>query len=253
MYVITGGGSGIGRALAHALVLRGQEVLVVGRREDALRETAAFSPLITICCTPIDTEEGRQQLLMALNNHEKLDGLIHNAGRVDPITPLGSIKESDWQQTMAVNLHAPLFLTQQLLSKLEKSRVLHIGTGAAHFPIASWAAYCVSKAGLAMLTRCWQLESSNTAFASVMPGIVDTDMQAVIRHSHTMEVDKLDFFKTLQKENRLLKPAAVAHFLTWLLLDIDREEFVSKEWDIYDSTYHSRWLSTPHVIPHWEN
>jgi len=147
------------------------------------------------------------------------------------------------------NIDAPLFLTQLLLNKLSNGRVLNISSGAAHFPVTGWAAYCVSKAALSMLTRCWQLESSQIAFASVMPGIIDTSMQAKIRSAKNMSPEKLDFFKRLKQDNLLLAPATVAAFLCWLLLDIDTSNYVSKEWDIYDTSHHSAWLVPPNIVP----
>lgn len=103
-----------------------------------------------------------------------------------------------------------------------------------------------------MLTRCWQLEEKGIAFASVMPGIIDTPMQAVIREADHMEDEKQDFFKTLKTEERLLDPMTVALFLTWLLIDIPKDQYVGQEWDIYDSSHHSAWLKPPHTVPHWE-
>jgi len=100
-----------------------------------------------------------------------------------------------------------------------------------------------------MLTRCWQLECSDMAFASVMPGIIDTDMQAVIRQASHMDQAKIDFFIRLKRNNQLLSPATVAIFLCWLLLDIDKTQYVSQEWDIYDQTHHQAWLVPPHIVP----
>ncbi|KTC86318.1 SDR family NAD(P)-dependent oxidoreductase [Legionella brunensis] len=252
MFVVTGGGSGIGRALAQVLAKRGKKVLVVGRREELLKETAAFSPLISFFCADISTDEGRQKLATLLQPAISIEGLIHNAGTIEPIAPIANIDESSWQQTLATNLNAPLFLTQLLLSKLKHGRVLHIGSGAAYFPVTGWAAYCVSKAALSMLTRCWQLESPNVAFASVMPGIIDTDMQALIRGAQFMDEEKRHFFHVLKAEGRLLTTETVALFLNWLLLELDKEQFISKEWDIYDKSHHQFWLSPPHKVPEWE-
>ena len=254
MFVITGGGSGIGRALAHELAKRKKKVKIIGRRQAMLEETAAFSPLITYCCADVSDEKGRQQIVANLKSTSSLQGLIHNAGIVDPITPLAKLCESDWQHTLATNLTAPLFLTQQLLDQLKHGRILHIGSGAAHFPVSAWAAYCVSKAGLAMLTRCWQLEleGTDTAVASVMPGIIDTDMQAVIRKAESMESMKLQFFHRLFTEKKLISADTVAQFLAWLLLTIPPKEYVSKEWDIYDKSHHSAWLKSPHCVPDLE-
>lgn len=252
MFVVSGGGSGIGRALALALASRGKEVLIVGRRLSLLQETAASSPLISFCASDLSTSEGRTKLLSLLAKQERLEGLVHNAGTIDPIAPIATIKEQDWQRALDLNLNAPLFLTQSLLGKLTQGRVLHMGSAVAYFPIAAWAAYCTSKAALSMLTRCWQLESKEVAFASVMPGIIDTDMQALIRQSNSMAENNLQFYKTLKQENRLLMPATVACFLTWLLLDVPRDEYAAQEWDIYDTAHHASWLQAPHTVPSWE-
>jgi NAD(P)-dependent dehydrogenase (short-subunit alcohol dehydrogenase family) len=99
-----------------------------------------------------------------------------------------------------------------------------------------------------MLTRCWQLENDAVAFTCVMPGIVDTSMQEKIRASSHMESKKIDFFKQLKEEHHLLLPETVGLFLTWLLLDISKKDYVSQEWDIYDKTHHETWVKPPHVV-----
>ena len=252
MFVVTGGGSGIGRALAHALARRDKPVLVIGRREQLLIETAECSPLINYLCADVSTHDGRKLIANHLNNVQCITGLIHNAGIIDPILSISAIDESSWRRVMATNLDAPLFLSQLLYDKLINGRVLHIGSGAAHFPVAGWAAYCASKAALAMLTRCWQLESERVAFASVMPGIIDTEMQEQIRDASHMDAEKIDFFRRLKHEKQLISPATVALFLCWMLLDTEKMRYVSKEWDIYDQTHHHEWLVSPHCVPSWE-
>lgn len=253
MFVVTGGGSGIGRALAHALATRDKDVLIVGRREACLIETAAYSPLISYVCADISSNAGRKQVAQRLKKVTAIPALIHNAGTIEPILPITAIGESAWRQAMATNLEAPLFLTQLLHESLIDGRVLNIGSGAAHFPIMGWAAYCVSKAALSMLTRCFQLESHRIAFASVMPGIIDTDMQAMIRQASHMDATKLAFFKRLQRHDQLLTPETVAHFLAWLLLDVSASDYVSKEWDIYDKTHQELWLKPPYHVPTWSD
>lgn len=252
MFVVTGGATGIGRALTQALTARSQEVLIVGRREPLLEEVAKTSPLINYVVADVSTTLGREKIVEALSTRQHLSGLIHNAGIVTPIAPLKQITAPLWHQAIATNLDAPLFLTQALYSQLVGGRVLHIGSAVAHFAVKTWGAYCVSKAALFMLMQCWQLESEDIAFSSVMPGIIDTDMQALIRAAAHMDTDKQQFFKDLQHNNQLLSPHTVALFLAWLLLDASREEFVSKEWDIYDEVHHSSWLEAEHHVPKWE-
>jgi len=252
MYIVTGGGQGIGRALAFALANRDQTVLIVGRHEKTLVETAALSPNIDYLCADVTSAADRERLAQHVATTPSIQGLIHNAGIIDPIVPITDISETAWHHCLATNLDAPLFLTQLFSDKLAQGRVLHIGSGAAHFPVAGWAAYCVSKAALAMLTRCWQLESRSIAFASVMPGIIDTQMQQEIRQAQHMDPAKQDFFKRLKQSEQLLSPETVAQFLCWLLLDIDVEDYVAREWDIYDKTHHADWLTAPYAVPEFE-
>lgn len=249
MFVVTGGGSGIGKALALALAARGKSVLIIGRQKRSLMDVSDSSDLIDYFVSDVSTIKGRQLIVNHLREFGPLQGLIHNAGIIDPIMALGKIEELEWQRLMATNVTAPLFLNQQLMQQLPQGRVLHIGSGAAHFPISGWAAYCVSKAALLMLTRCWQLECTTLALASVMPGIIDTEMMTTICQSDQMHPDKLNFFRQLKQNNQLLSPETVALFLCWLLLDIETSVYVSKEWDIYDTSHHLSWLPKSHVVP----
>lgn len=252
VYIITGGGSGLGKALAIALASRDKSVLIVGRRKGQLLETASISPLINYLCADISTAEGIELLARYVQQTPHINGLINNAGTLEPIVPLKEITVSDWQHTLNTNLNAALLLPQKLSKQLMNGRVLNIGSGAAYFAIRGWAAYCVSKAALSMLTQCWQLESEDIAFASVMPGIADTKMQAMAREGVNMDTDQTNFYKNLKHTNRLIPPETVAEFLTWLLLDVDNKTYTSKEWDIYDTSHHKAWLRAPHEIIHWE-
>lgn len=249
MFVVTGGGRGLGKSLAMALADRGKSILITGRHESDLLEVAGQSELIDYCVADVSSVEGRESICEKLKTVKKIEGLIHNAGTIEPIVSLENMDERSWKKMMAINVEAPLFLTQSLLPQLMDGRVLNISSGAAHFPVVGWSAYCVSKASLSMLTRCWQLESTSTAFASVMPGIIDTDMVTFIRHAEHMAPDKRDFFKKLKQNNQLLSPDTVALFLSWLLIDIHTSKYVSKEWDIYDVAHHASWLPKDHTVP----
>lgn len=252
MFIITGGGSGLGKALATSLAQHECPVLIIGRRLSLLQETAQCSSFIDYLCTDISTPEGRNTLIQHIKAIPRITGLINNAGTLNPVIPLRELSWESWQQAIHTNVSAPLFLAQQCYRQLEHGRVLNIGSGAAYFPIQSWAPYCVSKAALAMLTRCWQLESKEVAFASVMPGIVDTDMQALARLGVHMDKGQTEFYQNLYKNKRLLSADTVALFLTWLLLHVDKETFSAKEWDIYDTSHHQAWLKPPHEVPYWE-
>ncbi|MCL9683913.1 SDR family NAD(P)-dependent oxidoreductase [Legionella maioricensis] len=252
MFIITGGGSGIGKALALALAKRGKSVLIVGRREQLLEETASFSSLIKYFCADVSTSEGLHSIKTFIDNIPQIEGLVNNAGTIAPLAAIKDIQLEEWHRALNTNLDAPLFLPQILYDKLTNGRVLNIGSAAAYFAVKGWTAYCVSKAALAMLTQCWQLESKSVFFASVKPGIIDTEMQAIIRQGSNMAPEDVDFYKRLKQNNRLITPETAAEFLTWLLLDIDRDTYISQEWDIYDTAHHVDWLRSPHQVLHWE-
>lgn len=248
MFVITGGSRGIGAALATHLACNNHPVLIIGRDEKTLQAVAHNQEYIQILEADVATTEGRE----TITNHLKpknITTLIHNAGVIEPMAPITDINIKNWQHILDVNLTAPLFLTQALFEKLKGNRVLHIGSGAAYFPVQGWAPYCVSKAALAMLNRSWQLECPEVATTSVMPGIIDTEMQAKIRASQHLSEDKHDFFIRLKTEGKLLTPETVASFLSWLLLTTDKTRYVSQEWDIYDTSHHVEWLKAPHEVP----
>ena len=252
MYVITGGGTGIGRALAIALAARGKTVLIIGRREACLQETATHSSSISYLCADVSSAKGIDSIKDYLDSYPKISALVNNAGTLGLIEPINTLHSATWLETINTNLNAPLFLSQQLYSKLLNGRVLNIGSGAAYIPIQGWSAYCVSKAALAMLTRCWQVESQSVHFASVMPGICDTEMQNILRHATQMDPEQVSFYKRLKETDHLISPETVAEFLCWLLLEVDNTHFISKEWDIYDTSHHSAWLKLPHQVLHWD-
>ena len=109
MYVITGGGTGLGRALVLALSARGQSVLIVGRRESVLQETAAHSPLISYLCADVSSEEGMEQIKTHLDAYPSLAALVNNAGTLGPIESLNNLQHEAWLNTLNTNLNAPLF------------------------------------------------------------------------------------------------------------------------------------------------
>ena len=252
MFVITGGGTGIGAALADCLATKGQSVLIIGRRDSCLQKTSEQAKNIHYLSADVSTQAGCETIAAHLKDVSKVQGLIHCAGTIQPIKPLKQMTRDEWYTSLSTNLDPMLFLSQLLADKLNGQRVLSIGSGAAYFPVAGWGGYCVSKAALAMLTRCWQLECNDIAFASAMPGIIDTDMQALIREAAHMQEDKRAFFLKLKADHKLLSPQTVALFLAWLLIDVDKASFSAQEWDIYDKSHHASWLVDGYSVPDLE-
>ncbi len=241
--IVTGGGSGLGRAICQELARRGVEVIAVGRRREALDRTCALDPKkISRVSADLATPEGRDEVVKAVGD-EPLAGIVHNAGVLEPIGPLAGVRLEDWRHAQAVNVEAPLFLTQALLPNLQGGRVLHMSSGAAHQGYPGWGSYCTSKAALFMIYRILsqELADRDIAVGSVRPGVVDTDMQALIREQPPERFPMVQRFMDLHATGQLESPAEVAGFTAWLLLDVEPEQFSAEEWSFTEPAHREQW------------
>lgn len=241
--LITGGGTGIGRALAGRFADKGWRVTIVGRRLNLLQEVARDYPdKISIISADVGSIQDRQKIVAEAKG--TLDLLVHNAAVLGPVGPILDQSPEDWKSHMATNVEGPLFLTQALLLKLvENSRVVNISSGAAHQGIPGWGMYCTSKAALFMLGQLLkdELAQRNIWFGSVRPGIVDTPMQAEIRALEPKDFPMVEQFRQYKATGALVTSELVAQYLEWLLLEVSGPQLGEREWDIRDAEWQSAW------------
>lgn len=241
--IVTGGGSGIGRAICHILASNGRRLLTVGRRKEKLKETQEKYPgKIEILQADISDEDDRSKIVENIAGKE-IEFLVHNAAVLGEIGNLEDISLAEWRKVMSINVEAPLFLTQHLLSNLNGGRVLHISSGAAHFAIRGWGAYCTSKAALFMIFQMLnaELEEKNIKTASLRPGVVNTEMQGFIREANLDKMPHLQKFHDLYNSNNMQSSGRVAHFAYWVLTQTSDKDFSAKEWDIKDGEHLQKW------------
>lgn len=185
--VLTGVSRGLGTALFDQLYDHGDRLLAIGRQfTDAQRELAAADPARVRLrhadlAAPLSQPD-------AVELAEFLDGdaiLVLNAGMVTPIGAVGSLPAAQLADSVAVNLTAPIVLTNAFLSAAAHSpsrRVLYVSSGAAHRVIGGWSAYCAGKAGAEMFFAALaEQEGGRSYVATVNPGVMDTGMQSEIR------------------------------------------------------------------------
>ena len=241
--LITGGGTGIGRALAGRFADKGWRVTIVGRRLNLLQEVARDYPdKISIISADVGSIQDRQKIVSEAKG--TLDLLVHNAAVLGPVGPILDQSPEDWKSHMATNVEGPLFLTQALLPNLvENSRVIYISSGAAHQGIPGWGMYCTSKAALFMLGQLLkdELAQRNIWFGSVRPGIVDTPMQAEIRALGPKDFPMVEQFRQYKATGALVTSELVAQYLEWLLLEVSGPQLGEREWDIRDAEWQSAW------------
>lgn len=234
--VITGAGSGIGRAMAQRLATEDLSVIAIGRHSAPLEALARNQPdRIEPTTADVATPEGREQIAQAVTGR-RVRFLLHNAGVLEPVCSLAAVELEQWRYAQAVNVEGPLFLTQRLLPYLTGGRILHVSSGAAHHPVAGWGAYCTSKAALYMVYQVLDLElrSRDIAVGSVRPGVVDTPMQAQIRDQDSEQFPDVERFRELKRTGGLASPETVADFVWQLLTRTSAEEFAAQEWDVQE-------------------
>lgn len=243
--IVTGAGSGIGRALAIELSSEPVTVLAVGRREAHLRETADLAPgKVAVVAADVGEESGRSEILSRVSRESTLKYLIHAAG-VCFIERTADITVESWRRTMATNVEARLFLTLRLLPRFkEGSRVLFVGSNSAAKPRQGSAAYCVSKAASYMLQECLKLELAKQGIlvSSAIPSPVNTplliDQMAADADIFPDGVE----YRRLRPEGGLISPATVARFYRWLLTEVPAEDYCARQWNIQDESHHEFWL-----------
>ncbi|MGW6578945.1 SDR family NAD(P)-dependent oxidoreductase [Streptomyces globisporus] len=185
--VVTGGSSGIGRAITGALARAGASVVVVARREAELRATVdeltAEGCRAAWVSADLSTAEGvRVGAEEAAAAFGEPDILVNCAG-VNLRPPMTELGEDVWDTTMAVNLKAPFLLGQRFgpgMAERGYGRIIHITSQQAHRAFVSSGAYGVSKGGLESLTRS-QAEAwspHGVTVNSLVPGFVLTPLNA---------------------------------------------------------------------------
>lgn len=190
--VVTGGGRGLGRAIALGLAGAGARVAVVARGEAQLAETVAMGSSApgSISAFPTDVSDAAAVGRMAAAVRRQLGTptiLVNAAGTFGPIALIKDVDPVAWQQTVVVDAIAPLFTCQAFVGDMLDEgwgRIVNITSAASlHPPGPLNSAYGVSKAALNQLTRHLAAEIAGTGVTAnvIHPGDVKTDMWADIR------------------------------------------------------------------------
>lgn len=158
--LVTGAGTGLGRAIAIAFANEGATVVLTGRREGKLREVEREIGNGKAIVIPADlTDETavralRDELLSSTNG--KLDILVNNAGGVSAMNSISELTLEQWKQMMDLNLTSQFLATKAFLPTLRKSengKILSITSGMANFYMNGFGAYSSSKAGVEALMK----------------------------------------------------------------------------------------------------
>ena len=177
--LITGGGSGIGKAMAEALHARGARVIIAGRRRDALEAVAAANPGMAFETLDVaDPEDVRSFAARVVATHPDLNVLINNAG---VMVVEDGIDLAVAEQTVAINLLGPIRLTAALLPHLKSkpsATSVNVSSGLAFVPLATTPTYSATKAAVHSWSQSMrhQLEDTSVSVLEWAPPGVATDL-----------------------------------------------------------------------------
>lgn len=176
--VVTGAGTGIGRATARMFAGKGAQVVAVGRRAERLTETAAGYDGIHPLTADVAAEGAAEEITrVVMESYGRLYVLVNNAGIVGS-GALGTFTRDLIEPQLATNLVAPVMLAQAALPALEASGgvIVNVTTSVGQRAWPGNAVYAATKAALELLTRSWAVELAprGVRVVAVAPGAIDT-------------------------------------------------------------------------------
>ncbi|MDE0659568.1 MAG: YciK family oxidoreductase [Gammaproteobacteria bacterium] len=190
--LVTGAGDGIGQAAALAYAAHGADVVLLGRTErkleavfDHIEANTQTRPVVVPADLEHASEDAATTLYHAIRReYGRLDGILHNAGRLGPRTSIAEYPVSEWLEVMHVNVNAAFIVTRAmmpLLAESDDASVLFTSSGVGRRGRAQWGAYAVSKFALEGLMEVLADETAGAGrirVNSLNPGATRTAMRA---------------------------------------------------------------------------
>jgi NAD(P)-dependent dehydrogenase (short-subunit alcohol dehydrogenase family) len=185
--LVTGGSSGIGKAIARAFVAAGAKVAITGRREDALRAAAEEVGALALPGDARDPRAAAHAVAECVLRFGALTTLVNNAGVIGNGTTTADTSPEEWAHILSTNVDGTVAVTRAAIPELRRAggaagaAVLNLGSVAGTRPYPAVTAYCVSKAAVDMLTRCLALElaPAGVRVNAIAPGVVVTNLHTV--------------------------------------------------------------------------
>lgn len=219
--LITGASRGLGAGIAREFAQLGYNLALCSRSDPEL------DPCHSVITQRLDVRDGAALARFAersVDQFGQIDLWVNNAGLLAPIKPLRDCDITQWWELMEVNVRA-LVQASQWFARHVRGRdgegvLINISSGAAQHGYAGWTAYCASKAAVDLFSEALQLEERDAGLRvySVAPGVIDTDMQNLIRscdESDFPEVGKFHELKQSEAFNSTDFVARSLHELAW--------------------------------------
>ena len=183
--LITGAGSGIGRETAQEFLKAGWKVGLIGRRKDALEETAGISEALVLPCDVTQPDQVEAAFAKAAGHWGRIDALFNNAGVSAPAAPIDEIAVEDWLNVSNINITGMFLCARAAFGQMRRQspqggRIINNGSISAHVPRPGSVPYTMSKHAVTGLTRTLGLDGRafNIACGQIDIGNALTQMAA---------------------------------------------------------------------------
>ena len=209
--LITGAGSGIGRATALALANEGYSLVLAGRRADALEKTAALLSAKKLLVVPTDVSDPESVKSLFEKTKQafgRLDLLFNNAGTSAPPVLLEDLTPEQWKHVLDVNLSGVFYCTQEAFRMMKAQsprggRIINNGSISAHAPRPNSGPYTATKHAITGLTKSTSLDGRkyDIACGQIDIGNADTDMAAKMKTGMPQANGTIAIEPTMDVEN----------------------------------------------------
>ncbi len=225
--IVSGASRGLGAAIALEAAHLGANIVLAARSWDRLMEVARQiegigSQVLAVQGDVRQEGDCRRIVEQTLERFGRIDALVNNAGVLEPIAPIAEARPQEWWDNWAVNVMGVVMLIQMTLPHLRRSRgrVVNISSGAAVNVIGGWGAYSSAKVAINHLTRILASEEADITALAVRPGVVDTEMQALIREKGKGRMAESNYQRlySLYVTGQLLPPRVPGRAIAWLAL-----------------------------------
>jgi NAD(P)-dependent dehydrogenase (short-subunit alcohol dehydrogenase family) len=185
--LITGGGSGIGKATALAFAAEGAKVAVAGRRVDKLHEVVAEierrgGEALAVRCDVCLAADAARAVHETETRFGSMNVLVNNAGMLS-VTTIETISEEDWDRVMAANVKGPFLMSRAALPAFRRAgggTIVNVGSVLGLIAMKDRAAYCASKGAVTLLTKAMALDHAHEKIRvnCICPSVVETELVA---------------------------------------------------------------------------
>jgi len=227
--IVTGGGRGLGRAIAETLASLGAHVVIASRNAPELDEVVLRIKRSRgrALAYAADVSDERQVQDLVINTERWVGPatiLVNNAGIIEPITPLARSDATTWLRHIAINLGGVYLTTRAVLpGMLERGygRIVNISSHAAERPSAGWTAYTAGKAAVEQLTRSLgvELERTGVTVCALRPGKVETALQERVRRSSAEDFPRVEEYREAKRAGQVADPKDRARIVAYLVSD----------------------------------